>query len=89
MSIQIKKLIFLMIFLTIKMTFLNFKVYSYVIYKKQARWKQLESGAAKTEEILKIPQQKGFYFFISKKLILTGKKALRRKPGLPQCFRRP
>ena len=32
----------------------------------QARPKQLESGAAKTEEILKTPQQKGFYFFISK-----------------------
>ena len=41
---------------------------------KQARRKQLESGAAKTKEILKNPQQKGFYFFISKSLILTGKK---------------
>ena len=35
---------------------------------------QLESGAAKTKTILKTPQQKGFYFFISKHLILTGKK---------------
>ena len=34
----------------------------------QARRKQLESGAAKTKEILKTPQQKGFYFFISKNL---------------------
>ena len=33
----------------------------------------LESGAAKTEEILKTPQQKDF-FFISKNLILTRKK---------------
>ena len=40
----------------------------------QARQKQLESGAAKTEEILKTPQQKSFYFFISKNLILTEKK---------------
>ena len=40
----------------------------------QARRKQLESGTAKTEEILKAPQQKGFYFFISKNLILTGKR---------------
>ena len=39
----------------------------------QARRKQLESGAAKTEEIHKTPQQKGFHFFISKNLILTGK----------------
>ena len=30
--------------------------------------------AAKTAEILKTPQQKGFYFFISKNPILTGKK---------------
>ena len=29
--------------------------------------KQLESDAAKTEEILKTPQQKGFYFFYFKK----------------------
>ena len=41
---------------------------------RSIRWKQLESGAAKTEEILKTPQQKGFLFFISKNLILTGKK---------------
>ena len=40
----------------------------------QARRKQLESGAAKTKEIFKTPQQKGFYFFISKNLILTGEK---------------
>ena len=39
----------------------------------QARRKQLESGVAKTEEIVKTPQQKGFYFFIPKNLILTGK----------------
>ena len=40
----------------------------------QAQRKQLESGAAKTEEILKTTQQKGFNFFISKFLVLTGKK---------------
>ena len=46
----------------------------FYIYLDQARRKQLESGATKTEKILKTPQQKGFYFFISKSLILTGKK---------------
>ena len=40
----------------------------------QARRKQLESGAAKTKEILKTPQQKGFYFLFQKNLVLTGKK---------------
>ena len=34
----------------------------------------LESGAVKTEDILKTPQQKGFYFFVAKNLILTRKK---------------
>ena len=47
----------------------------------QGRWKHLESGAAKAKEILKTPQQKGFIFFISENLILTGKKELRRKPA--------
>ena len=49
----------------------------------QARRKQLESDAPKTKEILKTPQQKGFYFFISKSLILAGKK----KCGESQCCR--
>ena len=35
------------------------------------RWKQLESGAAKTKEI---PTAEGFLFFYFKNLILTGKK---------------
>ena len=55
----------------------------------QARRKQLESGAAKTEEIHKTPQQKGFLFFYFKKSNLDRKKPLRQKPALPQCFRRP
>ena len=46
-------------------------------------------SAAKTKEILKTLQQKGFYFFYFKKFNLDKKKALRRKPALPQCFRRP
>ena len=40
----------------------------------QARRKHLECGAAKTKEILKTPQQKGIYFFISKNPILIEKK---------------
>ena len=47
----------------------------------QARRRQLKSGAAKSKKILKTPQQKGFIFFISENLILTGKKELQRKPA--------
>ena len=50
----------------------------------QAQRKQLESGAAKTEQILKTPLQKGFYFFISKNLILTGKSTAMLPPVLQQ-----
>ena len=41
---------------------------------RQARRKQLESGATKTKEILKTHSRRGFYFFIAKNLILTEKK---------------
>ena len=34
--------------------------------KYQARRNQLESGAAKTKEIFKTPQQKGFYFLFQR-----------------------
>ena len=45
-----------------------------IVRSHRPRRKQLESGAAKTKEILKTPQQKNFYFLISKNLILTEKK---------------
>ena len=35
-------------------------------HDQQARWKHLESGAAKSKEILKTPQQKGFIFLFQK-----------------------
>ena len=44
-------------------------------YIQQARRKQLESGAAKTKEILKTHSRRVFIIFLFKKnLILTGKK---------------
>ena len=65
------------------------KTFSNLQNLMQARRKQLGSGAAKAKEILENPTAEGFLFFYFKKSNLDRKKALRRKPTLPQCFSQP